>query len=251
MPSATVPIRTYFQLKDTMVIAQYLARYDRLAWLATEAARALIVASMPGQITGYVVLMGGNPATVAFGSESEYQPGRFLKYCEVSFGRTGARAVLCEKNAYGDAQETAMFFAIRRSVEDLGEEELLRGRHNCYPIVRGNSMLVYLIPGYLPGRYVFGGSRVYRFENGNRMGMSRLHLGYHYVPNQVMPTEIRLVEKHSPLPNECDIMKFMTMRGQIRKMRIDTMKYVCIFTHKESGASEFEILAPSEATRMA
>jgi hypothetical protein len=238
--SRDVPMEVYSEFRNRLFFAEQLAKYDKLAWVATDSVQKYIRTLPPEKIKGYVVEEFQDSTVVSFGAKSD--SGRYIKYCQAVFEPNGLRSVLFNGGRIGNANETKMFYAIRKSVDAIGEEERARGRHNYYALMAGDTVKVYLIPGYIPGKFIFGGSFLFTYVQGQSPKKKDFNVGYQYFKEQGKPIDVELYSEFDEIANECDIMKFLAYRGYIRKMKINTPKYIFLLTHKEKGETGFDIL---------
>lgn len=119
-----------------------------------------------------------------------------------------------------------MFDALGKTMKDLGPGEWEKGKHNSYVFVNGDSTEVYLIPGYLPGQFIFGGSYLYDFVGGELTGKKVFHFGYQYVKDAGKFIPVRIKSDMNRVPNECDIMKYLTLGRFISRLDVETTEYL-------------------------
>jgi len=172
---------------------------------------------------GYVVTYQQDSATVSFGDSGD--GGGSVKYCEVGFSAQGAHPIRFDKPRIGTGTEIRLYQALEASRRNLHQGEFEQGRYNSYMLEEKDMVSVYLIPGYVDGQFVFGGSYLYRFVGGRLVAKQAFHEGYQYVKQVRKMGEVEIASTLNPVPNECDLMKFLAYRDFMPKMRIRTSRY--------------------------
>lgn len=213
-----------------MFVAKILCEYDHLAWKATDILLPYIEYLPPGSY-GYVVAKNGPSSVVSVGCSRD---GEYFKYCQVVFDSKGMRPDYFQKPVKGTERETKMFLAKSWACENSWSEREW-GNHNGYSIVFGDTVRVYMIPGCFQNRLVFGGSILFTFLNGVAKSKRTLHSNYWFAEFEGSPLHLEIVRNDIIIPDECDLMKFLTYKGMIQRMRIVTCRYAFDMTHTKDG----------------
>lgn len=234
-----IPLEVYSEFRNKLFIAEELTKYDKLAWIATDSIQRFQSQFDAEKMKGYVVNHFRDSAVVSFGAGDD--SGKYVKHCQVVFGDGEPRPVLFDSGRIGDENEAVMFFAMRNAIMDLGETERNNGRHNFYAMTYSDTVKIYLIPGFRQGEFVFGGSLLYTYVKGRRVGKVNFHFGYQYFRQKEKPIDVHLNSDMNEIPNECDLMKFLTYRDFIGSMTIRTTRYLFVLSHRPDGGTDFDI----------
>jgi hypothetical protein len=237
--TAAIPVEILHQYHLNMDRAQDLARYDRLAWIATDSVQAFMEGIGSEHFRGYVVTFQQDSATVSFGDPGD--GAGYVKYCEVGFSAKGTHPIRFDKPRAGTASEIRLYQALKASQRELPMREYQQGKHNFYMLEEKDTISVYLIPGFVDGRFVYGGSYLNKFAGGNLVSRQTFHLGYQYVKQSGKMGEVEIASTLAPVPNECDLMKFLVYRDFIPKMRVRTSQYMFFLWEKPEGQVGFDL----------
>jgi hypothetical protein len=236
---AAIPVEVIHQYHVNLERARELARYDRLAWIATDSINPFTTSVGARHFQGYVVTFQQDSATVSFGDTGDGKG--YVKYCEVGFSARGAHPIRFDKPRIGTGTEIRLYHALQAARRELPKGEYEQGRHNFYMLEARDTVSVYLVPGYRDGQFIFGGSYLYRFVDGRLVSRQAFHLGYQYVKLEKKMGEVEIASTLNTVPNECDLMKFLVYRDFMPKLRIRTSRYRFFLWEKPDDQVGFDL----------